>query len=67
MNIKTTLTKDIIIFGHGTSESGEPFVRLEIKGKRVLVRVNNLLLSPKVEFARLQTNWPGLDPQRGES
>jgi hypothetical protein len=49
-------TGNIIISGHGASESGEPFVRLEIKGKRVLVRVNNLLLSPNVEFARLQNH-----------
>src|ERR1700722_13150905 len=49
-------TRDIIVFGHGTSESGEPFVRSEIKGKRVLVRVNNLLGNRNVEFARLQNH-----------
>jgi hypothetical protein len=31
------LTGFIQITGHGTSESGEPFVRIEIKGKRLLV------------------------------
>ena len=50
------LTGNIKITGHGASENGEPFVRLELKGKRLLVRVNNLLLSPNVEFARLQNH-----------
>jgi hypothetical protein len=48
------LTDYIQITGHGSSESGEPFVRLEIKGKRILVRVNNLLGDRNLEFARLQ-------------
>jgi hypothetical protein len=61
MTIKTSrksplLTGNIKISGHGPSESGEPFVRLDVGGKRVLVRVNNLLLSPNVEFARLQNH-----------
>jgi hypothetical protein len=50
------LTGNIKISGHGATESGEPFVRLDVGGKRVLVRVNNLLLSPNVEFARLQNH-----------
>jgi hypothetical protein len=55
------LTGNIKIAGHGATESGEPFVRLDVAGKRVagervLVRVNNLLLSPNVEFARLQNH-----------
>ncbi len=59
MTIKTNrksypLTGYIQITGHGPSESGEPFVRMEIKGKRILVRVNNLLGDRNVEFARLQ-------------
>ena len=52
MTIKSSPTGNIKIRGHGASESGEPFVRLEINKKRVLVRVNNLLLSPNVVFAR---------------
>jgi putative DNA primase/helicase len=63
MTIKTSrksplLTVNIKITGHGASESGEPFVRLEIKGGRVLVRVNNLLGigSRNIEFARLQNH-----------
>jgi hypothetical protein len=48
------LTGNIKITGHGASESGEPFVRMEIKGKRVLVRVNNLLGDRNFEFVRLQ-------------
>ena len=63
MTIKTSrksplFTGNIIISGHGASESGEPFVRLEIKGRRVLVRVNNLLGigSRNIEFARLQNH-----------
>jgi hypothetical protein len=47
-------TDYIHITGHGSSESGEPFVRMEIKGKSILVRVNNLLGARNVEFARLQ-------------
>ena len=68
MTIKSNRTGNIKISGHGTSESGEPFVRLEIKGKRVLVRVNNLLLKPNVEFARLQTRGARLldSAARGE-
>lgn len=59
MTIKTSrksplLTGNIKICGHGPSESGEPFVRMEVKGKRILVRVNNLLGDRNVEFARLQ-------------
>ena len=50
------VTKEIIVRGHGTSESGEPFVRLEIEGKRVLVRVNHLLVNRNAEFARLQNH-----------
>jgi hypothetical protein len=49
-------TGNIKISGHAATESGEPFVRLEVGGKRVLVRVNNLLLSPNFEFARLQNH-----------
>ncbi len=49
-------TGNIKISGHGPTESGEPFVRSEVGGKRVLVRVNNLLLSPNVEFACLQNH-----------
>jgi hypothetical protein len=56
MIIKNRLTGYIQITGHGASESGEPFVRLEIKGKRILVRVNNLLGDPNFEFARLQNH-----------
>jgi hypothetical protein len=37
------LTNYIQITGHSSSESGEPFLRLEIKRKRILVRVNSLL------------------------
>jgi hypothetical protein len=44
----------IKITGHGSSESREPFVRLEIKGRWILVRVNNLLTDRNFEFARLQ-------------
>jgi hypothetical protein len=39
---------------HGTGENGEPFVRLTIKGERVLVRVNDLLANRNAQFARLQ-------------
>jgi hypothetical protein len=62
------LTGNIKICEHGATESGEPFVRLEIEGKRVLVRVNNLLLSPNVEFARLQNHGARLldSAARGE-
>jgi hypothetical protein len=61
MTIKTKnksypLSGYVQITGHGSSESGEPFVRLEIKGKRILVRVNNLLGERNVEFARLQNH-----------
>jgi hypothetical protein len=52
MTIETR--RKIQITGHGSSESGEPFVGLEIKGRRILVRVNNLLGNRNVEFARLQ-------------
>ena len=72
MNIKTSRkktapspapAKDIKVIGHGASESGEPFVRVETKGKRVLVRVNNLLGNRNVEFARLQNHGARLlDP-----
>jgi putative DNA primase/helicase len=63
-----SLIGNIKISGHGASESGEPFVRLEINKKRVLVRVNNLLLKPNVEFARLQTHGARLldSEARGE-
>jgi hypothetical protein len=44
----------IKITGHGSSESGEPFVRMEVKAKSTLVRVNNLLGDRNFEFARLQ-------------
>ena len=59
MNIPTNrkslpFTGYIKITGHGSSESGEPFVRLEINGRRILVRVNNLLGDRNFEFARLQ-------------
>jgi hypothetical protein len=37
------LTNSIQFTGHSSNESGEPFLRLEIKGKRILVRVNSLL------------------------
>jgi hypothetical protein len=58
------LTGNIKITGHGASEAGEPFVRLEIKGQRVLVRVNNLLGEKNVEFARLQNRGARLlDPK----
>ena len=50
------LTGNIKIRGHGATESGEPFVRLEIRGRRILVRVNNLLGNSNVEFARLQNH-----------
>ena len=57
-------TGNIKMRGHGASESGEPFVRLEIKGKRVLVRVNNLLGDGNFEFARLQSIGANLlDPR----
>ena len=68
MTIKTNrksypLTGYIQIPGHGPSESGEPFVRMEIKGKRILVRVNNLLGDRNVEFARLQKMAPTCSTQ----
>ncbi len=47
-------TGNIKMRGHGATKSGEPFVRLEIEGKRVLARVNNLLGDRNFEFARLQ-------------